>query len=115
MVQGFIRLMESDDELTGPINLGNPRETTIRELAEMVIAAVGSRSTIIRKPLPDDDPVQRQPNITLAQRKLGWQPTMSLENGLARTIAYFDELLSRSWAGAADRAVAPQQRFLQAK
>ncbi|MFZ1991082.1 MAG: GDP-mannose 4,6-dehydratase, partial [Alphaproteobacteria bacterium] len=96
MVQGFIRLMDSEDDLTGPINLGNPRETTIRELAEMVIAAVGSRSTIIQKPLPADDPVQRQPNITLAQRKLGWQPTVPLEDGLAKTIAYFDELLSRS-------------------
>lgn len=93
MVEGFVRLMSSDDQLTGPINLGNPRESTIRELAEMVVAAVGTRSTIVYKPLPADDPVQRQPNIALARQKLGWEPSVPLELGLQRTIEYFDKLL----------------------
>jgi UDP-glucuronate decarboxylase len=99
MVEGFVRLMNSDDQLTGPVNLGNPRESTIRELAEMVVAAVGSRSTIDYKPLPADDPVQRQPNITMARQKLGWEPSVPLEVGLQRTIEYFETLLGRGANG----------------
>jgi len=93
LVDGLMRLMASDDGLTGPVNLGNPGEFTILELAEKVIAKTGSRSLIVYKELPADDPVQRQPEIALARAKLGWQPTIPLDAGLDRTIAYFDKLL----------------------
>jgi len=94
MVEGFIRLMNTGDNVTGPVNLGNPGEFTIRALAEMVVAQTGSRSTITYLPLPSDDPRQRRPDITLARETLdGWQPTIALEEGLNRTIAYFDGLL----------------------
>ncbi|PTS88048.1 MULTISPECIES: UDP-glucuronic acid decarboxylase family protein [unclassified Caulobacter] len=94
MVEGFIRLMNTGDNVTGPVNLGNPGEFTIRALAEMVVAQTGSRSTITYLPLPSDDPRQRRPDISLARETLdGWQPTIDLEQGLARTIAYFDGLL----------------------
>ncbi|MGE0744606.1 MAG: UDP-glucuronic acid decarboxylase family protein [Rhodospirillales bacterium] len=93
LVDGLMRLMASDDGLTGPVNLGNPGEFTILELAEKVIAKTGSRSLIVYKELPADDPVQRQPEIALARSKLGWQPTIPLDAGLDRTIAYFDKLL----------------------
>ena len=86
--------MATGDEFTGPINLGNPGEFTILALAEKVIELTGSRSRIERKPLPADDPVQRQPDISLARRLLDWEPTIQLEEGLTRTIAYFDRLLS---------------------
>ncbi len=89
LIEGFLRLMASDKDVTGPINLGNPREMTIRELAEMVIAMTGSKSDLILKPLPTDDPLQRRPNITKAKEILGWEPKVALENGLERTIAYF--------------------------
>jgi UDP-glucuronate decarboxylase len=89
LVDGLIRLMESDDDLIGPINLGNPREFTIAELAERVIALTGSKSTIVNRPLPVDDPRQRQPDISLAGAKLGWEPTVHLDEGLGRTVAYF--------------------------
>jgi UDP-glucuronate decarboxylase len=89
LIEGFIRLMASGDDVTGPINLGNPREMTVRELAEMVVAQTGAKSEIIFQPLPADDPMQRQPNITLAKEKLGWEPKIRLEDGLERTIAYF--------------------------
>ena len=93
MVTGLIALMNSPAELTGPINLGNPSEFSIRELAEKVVKATGSKSAIEFRPLPVDDPQQRQPNIGLAQSKLGWALQIHLEEGLGRTIAYFRELL----------------------
>ena len=99
LIEGFIRLMETDDEVTGPINLGNPGEFTIRQLAELVIAETGSKSKLVFRPLPQDDPLQRQPNITLAQKHLGWEPKVPLKDGLKRTIAYFDDFLSRMKAG----------------
>jgi UDP-glucuronate decarboxylase len=86
--------METGDEFTGPLNLGNPGEFTIRELAEQVLGLTGSRAKIVYKPLPADDPVQRCPDIGLAQRQLGWQPSVPLEQGLKKTIAYFRELLA---------------------
>ncbi|WP_421931916.1 UDP-glucuronic acid decarboxylase family protein [Phenylobacterium sp.] len=94
LVEGFIRLMNTGDEVTGPINLGNPGEFTIKALAEMVVAQTGSKSKITYQPLPSDDPKQRQPDISKARALLdGWQPTIALEQGLTRTIAYFDGLL----------------------
>jgi len=94
LVAGLIRLMETPDEFTGPINLGNPVEFTMRELAEMVRDLTGSRSDMVLRPLPSDDPRQRQPDISLARGKLGWEPATPLREGLSRTIAYFDALLS---------------------
>ncbi|MGC6455727.1 MAG: UDP-glucuronic acid decarboxylase family protein [Coraliomargaritaceae bacterium] len=93
LIEGFDRLM-NQDELTGPVNIGNPGEFTILELAEKVIAQTGSASKIVHQPLPSDDPQQRQPDITVAKEKLGWEPTVSLEEGLKPTIEYFDQLLS---------------------
>jgi len=95
LIEGFLRLMAAADHVTGPVNLGNPQETSVAELAEMIIALTGSRSAIIRRPLPVDDPVQRCPDITLATTLLAWQPITPLADGLARTIAYFDKLLSQ--------------------
>jgi UDP-glucuronate decarboxylase len=96
LIEGFIRLMATDNDFTGPVNLGNPREFTIKQLAEMVLALTGSRSKIIYRPLPADDPKQRQPDISLAKSKLDWVPTIQLEQGLNQTIAYFDKLLTSS-------------------
>jgi UDP-glucuronate decarboxylase len=93
LIEGVWRLMNTED-FTGPVNIGNPGELTIQELAELVVSMTGSRSEIIRRPLPQDDPIQRQPDITLAKEKLGWQPTVSLEQGLRATIAYFEKALS---------------------
>ncbi|OAN47983.1 NAD-dependent dehydratase [Paramagnetospirillum marisnigri] len=93
LIEGFIRLMNSPDDVTGPINLGNPREMTVRELAEMVVRMVGSKSQIVYRPLPADDPLQRQPNISLAKEKLGWEPKVPLEDGLEQTIAYFRKVV----------------------
>ncbi len=92
LVRGLVALMESDDDVTGPVNLGNPVEFTIRELAEMVIQMTNSRSELIELPLPEDDPKQRQPNIDVAKSKLGWEPTIPLARGLAPTIAYFADI-----------------------
>jgi len=89
LVEAFLRLMETGDGFTGPVNLGNPNEFTIRELAERVIRLTGSRSELVTKPLPADDPTQRRPDITLAKDKLGWEPSVQLEEGLRRTIEYF--------------------------
>jgi UDP-glucuronate decarboxylase len=89
LVDGLMRLMGTGDEFTGPVNLGNPAEFTIRELAEKVIALSGARSRIETRPLPSDDPKQRQPDIALAKAKLGWQPKTALDDGLRRTIDYF--------------------------
>jgi UDP-glucuronate decarboxylase len=94
LVEGFVRLMNSPDDVTGPINLGNPGEFTVRELAELVVELTGTRSKIIYRPLPADDPRRRQPNIEQAREKLGWQPTVPLREGLEKTIAYFDGYLS---------------------
>jgi len=89
LIDGLIRLMESADDFTGPVNLGNPDEFSIRELAEKVIQLTGSRSEIVQRPLPADDPKQRQPDISLARSRLGWSPTVPLAKGLESTIAYF--------------------------
>jgi len=93
LIDGFIRLMATPDDFTGPVNLGNPVEFTIKELAEKVIHMTGSKSKISYKPLPHDDPKQRQPDITLAKRELDWEPTIKLEDGLRKTIEYFDDLI----------------------
>ncbi|HVE48918.1 MAG TPA: UDP-glucuronic acid decarboxylase family protein [Casimicrobiaceae bacterium] len=93
MIGGLVALMDSPDALTGPINLGNPREFTIETLARTIIELTGSRSTLVHAALPSDDPLQRQPDITLARSALGWEPTVELRQGLERTIAYFDSLL----------------------
>jgi UDP-glucuronate decarboxylase len=93
LIDALVRLMRSPEALTGPVNLGNPEEHTILELAEKVIALTGSRSAIVRKPLPVDDPVRRRPDISQARERLGWQPQIDLDHGLAETIGYFDRLL----------------------
>jgi UDP-glucuronate decarboxylase len=93
LVDALVRLMQSGDTITGPINLGNPNEVSIRELAELVIEMTGSRARIVHRPLPQDDPRQRQPDISRAQEHLGWRPTTQLRAGLTRTIAYFEDLL----------------------
>ncbi len=94
MIAGFVRMMATDDDETGPMNLGNPHEIPVRELAERVIALTGSRSRIVHRPLPQDDPLQRCPDITQARARLGWRPSVPLEDGLRRTIAYFEALLA---------------------
>ena len=96
LVDGLIRLMESRDDVTGPINLGNPGEFTIRELAEHVLDLTGSNPKLVNKPLPQDDPRQRQPDITRAKSQLNWGPTIQLREGLEKTITYFDGLLKRT-------------------
>ncbi|MBW1988732.1 MAG: SDR family oxidoreductase [Deltaproteobacteria bacterium] len=93
LVEGLVRLMESPAEITGPMNLGNPREFTILELAEKVIDLTGSRSPIRHEPLPVDDPRQRRPDIGLAESTLGWKPKISLEEGIKKTVEYFERLL----------------------
>lgn len=89
LIEGMVRMMDTEDDFTGPINLGNPNEFPVLELAERVIRMTGSTSKIVFKPLPTDDPKQRQPDIKLAKEKLGWQPTVELEDGLKRMIEYF--------------------------
>jgi len=89
LIEGFIRLMATGDEFTGPVNLGNPVEFTILELAQQIITMTGSTSTIVLRPLPQDDPTQRQPDISLARSALGWQPDVALRDGLEKTIRYF--------------------------
>ncbi len=89
LVEGLIRLMASDDEVTGPVNLGNPGEFSIKELAEKVIAKTGAKSDIVYRDLPEDDPMQRCPDISAAKAQLGWQPTIALDQGLEKTIDYF--------------------------
>jgi UDP-glucuronate decarboxylase len=96
LIEGLCLLMGSGDDVTGPINLGNPAEYTIRELAERVLVLTGSRSPLVFKPLPSDDPVQRCPAIEVARAKLGWAPRTPLDEGLGRTIEYFDALLGRT-------------------
>ena len=94
LIEGLVRMMATDAGFTGPVNIGNPNEFTMLELAEQVIKAVGGKSKLVFMPLPTDDPKQRQPNITLAKDKLGWQPTVQLEDGLKETTAYFRKLLN---------------------
>ncbi len=94
LIEGLMRLMESSSDITGPINIGNPHEFTMRELAELVIQLTGSQSAVAQHPLPTDDPKQRRPNITFAKEHLGWSPKVALEEGLKPTIAYFRSLLS---------------------
>jgi UDP-glucuronate decarboxylase len=94
LIEGWVRLMATGDDITGPINIGNPMEIPVRELAERVIAQVGARSKIVYRPLPVDDPLQRCPDITQAKAVLGWEPKVPLDVGLEKTIAYFDRLLT---------------------
>jgi len=89
-------MMSTADDFLGPVNIGNPCEFTIKQLAEKVISMTGSRSTIEYKPLPSDDPVKRRPDISLAKEKLGWSPKVNLEQGLAKTIAYFEDYLKHN-------------------
>jgi UDP-glucuronate decarboxylase len=96
LVEGALRLMDTPKEVTGPINVGNPVEFTIKELALAVLRLTNSKSELITRPLPQDDPRQRQPDISYARSALGWEPTVQLEDGLKKTIAYFDDLLRQS-------------------
>ena len=94
LVEGMVRMMETGDGFTGPVNIGNPGEFTMLELAEKVIELTGSKSRIVFEPLPQDDPRQRKPDISLAHRELnGWQPTIKLDEGLLKTIEYFKRLV----------------------
>jgi UDP-glucuronate decarboxylase len=93
LIEGFVRLMRSEPGITGPVNLGNPGEFTMLELAEKVFKIVGGKSKLVFMPLPVDDPKQRQPDISLAKDKLSWQPKVSLDEGLKRTVSYFAKLL----------------------
>lgn len=94
LIEGMIRLMNTGEEFTGPVNVGNPGEFTILELAELVIKLTGSRSKLIYEPLPQDDPLQRRPDITLARKELGWEPKIRLEDGIVKTIEYFKKELT---------------------
>jgi len=96
LIEGFVRLMGTGDEFTGPVNLGNPGEFTILQLAELVVEFTGSKSKIVFNPLPKDDPKQRRPDITLAKSALGWEPGIALRDGLKKTIEYFDWFLSKN-------------------
>ena len=96
LVECMIRLMASPEDFTGPVNMGNPSEFTMLELAETIIELAGSRSGVIFHPLPEDDPRQRRPDISLARKALGWEPAVPLREGLKRTIAYFEEALKRA-------------------
>ena len=93
LIEAFVRLMKTSNDLIGPINLGNPVEFTILELAEKVIELTNSKSEIIHKSLPTDDPVQRQPDISIARNKLNWEPVTLLNEGLQKTITYFEDML----------------------
>jgi UDP-glucuronate decarboxylase len=107
LIDGLMRLMATSDEFTGPVNIGNPHEFTILELARKVINLTGSASELVFKPLPSDDPLQRKPDISLAKTALGWQPTIELDQGLKKTIAYFNTLQKsseRRWHGSLQAA-----------
>jgi UDP-glucuronate decarboxylase len=92
LIAGVLKLMSTEDGFLGPVNLGNPNEVSVRELAELVIAMTGSRSQLVFKTLPSDDPKQRQPDISLARAKLGWEPKVDLRDGLQRSIDYFKSI-----------------------
>jgi UDP-glucuronate decarboxylase len=94
LVDGFVKLMDNEKGLVGPVNLGNPGEFTMNELAEAVLEVTGSSSNIEYKPLPEDDPKQRRPDITLATKELGWEPHIQLREGLDHTVQYFRSLLA---------------------
>ncbi len=94
LIRGMIALMESSDEFTGPVNIGNPNEFTIRQLAEEIIKQTGAQSELITQPLPSDDPKQRQPDISLAKQQLAWEPSVELEQGVAKTIDYFRSIVN---------------------
>ena len=94
MVRGFIKMMDTEAEITGPVNLGNPNEMTVREFAEFVVDLTGSRSKLVHRPLPTDDPKQRRPDISEADKILGWRPITPLKEGLSKTISYFEGLLA---------------------
>ncbi len=96
MVKGLISLMKTRDEVTGPVNLGNPEEYSMLEIAQSILKLTGSRSKIIFQPLPQDDPERRKPDISLAKETLGWSPGVTMEEGLPKTIDYFDNLLRTS-------------------
>jgi UDP-glucuronate decarboxylase len=96
LIEGLVKLMDSPEDFTGPLNLGNPHEMTIAELAEAVIDLTGSTSKIVHMPLPKDDPIQRQPDITLARNFLGWEPVTKLDEGLRKTVEYFRGLIETS-------------------
>jgi UDP-glucuronate decarboxylase len=110
LVEGFLRMMATPDEFLGPVNLGNPAEFTMLGLAELVLELTGSRSRLERHPLPQDDPRRRRPDISLARERLGWEPAVPLATGLARTIEYFDRLLSGRAARVDPWAAAPLRR-----
>jgi UDP-glucuronate decarboxylase len=115
LISGLMRLMEAPKDFTGPVNLGNPNEFTMEELARLVVELTGSRSKLTHLPLPEDDPKQRQPDIGLAKERLGWQPIVALSEGLKPTIAYFDRLLSErsnEWTGSDRRHAARQSAAL---
>jgi UDP-glucuronate decarboxylase len=96
LVEGFVRLMNADSGIDGPINIGNPNETTVNQLAEQILAMAGSKSNIVHHPLPVDDPRRRKPDISSALTRLNWSPQVPLHEGLAKTIAYFIEEMSNS-------------------
>jgi UDP-glucuronate decarboxylase len=96
LIEGFLRMMATDPSVTGPMNLGNPKEFTIRELADVIMEVVGSKVAFIHQPLPMDDPQRRQPDITYARQALNWEPRVALKQGIEATVAYFDRLLSTS-------------------
>jgi UDP-glucuronate decarboxylase len=96
LIDGVVRMMASPDDVTGPINLGNPHEIPVRELAERVIDLIGAKSQIVHRPLPQDDPMQRCPDIARAQQMLGWRPRVGLDEGLRETITYFDRMLNKA-------------------
>jgi UDP-glucuronate decarboxylase len=106
LIDGFLALMAAKDDVTGPVNLGNPVETSVAELARLVVRLTGSRSKIEHRPLPVDDPIQRCPDIAQARAVLGWEPRTGLEQGLERTIGYFEKLLKKRGRAAARRASA---------
>jgi len=99
MVEGFVKLMGTSPEITGPVNLGNAAEFSIIELARKVIDLTGSSSQVVRRPLPDDDPRQRRPNTDYAHKIIGWSPTIELQEGLRRTISYFESMMSKGLLG----------------
>ena len=103
LIRGLTGLMDTGSDVVGPINLGNPTEFTMRQLADLVLELTGSRSKIVHRPLPQDDPRQRRPDISEAQRLLGWRPAVSLKEGLTKTIPYFEELLAREGVAEAVR------------
>jgi len=98
LIEGFVRFMESEDGFIGPVNLGNPAEMTVRQLAETIVELTGSSSELVYRPLPQDDPKQRQPDISLAKEELDWEPRVELKEGLTETIEYFDAQLQRGFA-----------------